>query len=47
MVKEGSVIKIHPTWLSFRAMLDEMRKLPKPASVEIRDTEEIPEREGL
>jgi antitoxin VapB len=47
IVKEGSVIKIRPTRLSFEAMVEEMRKLPKPPSVEIRDTEEIPEREGL
>ncbi len=47
LVKEGNVIKIRPTRLSFEAMVEEMRKLPKPPSVEIRDTEEIPEREGL
>jgi antitoxin VapB len=47
LIKEGNVIKIRPTRLSFEAMVEEMRKLPKPPSVEIRDTEEIPEREGL
>jgi antitoxin VapB len=47
MIKEGSVIRLRPVRLSFEDMVTELRKLPKPTSVEIRDTEEIPERSGL
>jgi antitoxin VapB len=47
MVKEGSVIRLRPVRLSFEDMVEELRKLPKPNSVEIRDTEEIPERPSL
>jgi hypothetical protein len=47
MIKEGSVIRLRPVRLSFEDMVTELRKLPKPTSVEIRDTEEIPERPSL
>jgi antitoxin VapB len=47
MIKEGSVIRLRPVRLSFEDMVTELRKLPKPTSVEIRDTEEIPERPRL
>jgi antitoxin VapB len=47
MVREGDVVTLRPTRITMKQMIAEMRKLPKPPYVEIRDTEEIPERPGL
>jgi antitoxin VapB len=47
MVREGDVVTLRPVKISMKQMIAELRKLPKPSYVEIRDTEEIPERPGL
>jgi antitoxin VapB len=47
IVKVGNNIEVRPTRLTFEQMVDELAKLPKPSSIEVRDTEEIPERPGL
>jgi antitoxin VapB len=47
MVREGDVVTLRPARITMKQMIAEMRKLPKPPYVEIRDTEEIPERPGL
>ncbi len=47
MVREGDVVTLRPAKISMKQMIAEMRLLPKPSYVEVRDIEEIPERPGL
>jgi antitoxin VapB len=50
VVRDGDIVTLRPktpTKLTMKDMLEAMKKLPKPAYVEVRDTEEIPERPGL
>jgi antitoxin VapB len=47
MARDGDVVTLRPAKISMKQMIEELRKLPKPPYIEIRDTEEIPERTGL
>jgi antitoxin VapB len=47
IIRDGDVITLRPAKISMKQMIAELRKLPKPPYVEVRDTEEIPERPGL
>jgi antitoxin VapB len=47
IVRDGDVVTLKPSKISFHAMLAQLKKLPKPSYIEVRDTEEIPERPGL
>lgn len=47
IVRSGDVMTIRPVQMSMRELVEALRKLPAPSSVEVRDTEEIPEPKGL
>ena len=47
LVRSGDVLTIYPTRPSIKEMIRQLRELPAPASIGIRDEIEIPEREGL
>jgi antitoxin VapB len=48
VVKCGEVTTIYPKpKMTMQELVAKLRELPKPPEVEIRDTEEIPEPEGL
>ncbi|MDQ2861415.1 MAG: AbrB/MazE/SpoVT family DNA-binding domain-containing protein [Pseudomonadota bacterium] len=47
MVRSGEVLTIYPTKPPISEMIDKLLSLPGPGAIEIRDTEEIPERAGL
>jgi len=50
VVRTGDVVTIYPAETKKKSMaelIDELDKLPRPRSVEVRDTEEIPEPKGL
>jgi antitoxin VapB len=45
--RTGDVLTIRPARPSLEEMFDELARLPAPQEIEVRDTEEIPERDGL
>jgi antitoxin VapB len=47
LVRSGEVLTIYPTKPPISEMIETLLSLPGPGSVEIRDTEEIPERPGM
>ncbi|MCH9828139.1 MAG: AbrB/MazE/SpoVT family DNA-binding domain-containing protein [Gammaproteobacteria bacterium] len=47
IVRSGDVLTIYPAKPSVTEMLARLAALPKPSSVEVRDEEPIPERQGL
>jgi antitoxin VapB len=47
IARAGDVITIYPARLTIPAMIDRLRSLPAPPSVERRDIDEIPDRAGL
>ncbi len=47
IARSGDVITIYPARLSVPAMIDRIRSLPGPPSIERRDVEELAERPGL
>lgn len=47
VVRSGDVTTIYPASLSIEAMVEQLRRLPVPSSIEQRDVEELPERRGL
>ncbi|MFZ4122808.1 MAG: antitoxin [Caulobacterales bacterium] len=47
IVRSGDVMTIYPAEMSIAEMVDRLRALPAPPSIERRDDEELPEREGL
>jgi antitoxin VapB len=47
IVRSGNVMTIYPAEMSIAEMVDRLLALPAPPSIELRDDEEIPEREGL
>jgi len=38
---------IHPAATSIASMIEQLDALPKPSTIEERDVEELPERDGL
>ncbi|MFZ4606362.1 MAG: antitoxin [Caulobacter sp.] len=47
ITRTGDVTTIYPKRPSLAEMFAKLDALPKPSSIEVRDTEEIPERPGL
>ncbi len=47
IVRSGDVLTIYPAASSIPTMIERLRSLPAPPSVEQRDDEELPERRGL
>lgn len=47
IARSGDVITIYPARLTVPAMIDRLRSLPAPPSIEPRDVDEIPDRPGL
>lgn len=47
IVRNGDVVTMYPRRPSVKDMLAKLEALPSPPYVEVRDTEEIPERPGL
>jgi antitoxin VapB len=47
IVRSGDVLTIYPATMSLAEMASRLRALASPSEVEIRDVEELPERDGL
>ncbi|HLH48699.1 MAG TPA: AbrB family transcriptional regulator [Roseiarcus sp.] len=47
IARSGDVITIYPARLTVPAMIDRLRSLPAPSSIERRDVDELPDRPGL
>ncbi len=47
LVRSGDVLTIFPSRPSVAELIETLDRLPKPSEIEQRDTEPIPEREGL
>lgn len=47
LVRSGDVLTIYPARTSVSDLLGRLAALPRPASVEVRDEESLPERPGL
>ena len=47
MTRRGNVVTIQTKRPSMAELVAQLRAMPRPNEVEIRDTEEIPERPGL
>ena len=47
LVRSGDVLTIYPARKSVSEMLRRLAELPTPSSIEVRDTDVIPERKGL
>ena len=47
LVRSGDVMTIYPAASTIPEMLARLKALPSPRSIEARDVEELPERDGL
>ena len=49
IVRTGDVVTMYPAKgrTKMQELAERLRRLPKPESIEVRDTEELPERPGL
>lgn len=47
VIRSGDVVTMYPTRPSIKEMLARLRSLPRPATIEERDVEPLPERPGL
>jgi len=47
IVRSGDVMTIYPVRTSIGEMIDRLKSLPAPPSIEARDEEELPERPNL
>jgi antitoxin VapB len=47
VVRTGDVVTLRPVRGGVRALIAELEKLPRPTTVETRDTFEAPDRPGL
>jgi antitoxin VapB len=47
IVRSGDVMTIYPATLSILSMIERLQSLPAPSTIEQRDVEELPERDGL
>jgi len=47
LVRSGDVLTIYPTRMSVAEMVAKLNALPRPGSIEVRDEDLIPERDGL
>jgi antitoxin VapB len=47
VVRSGDVMTIYPATTSLSVMIERLKALPAPPTIEQRDIEDLPEREGL
>jgi antitoxin VapB len=47
IIRSGDVLTIYPSRPSVSDLVDRLNALPAPSDVEVRDVEDLPEREGL
>jgi antitoxin VapB len=47
IVRSGDVLTLYPAATSIPEMIARLQTLPAPPAIEVRDTEELPERDGL
>jgi antitoxin VapB len=47
VIRSGDVVTLYPAATSIPEMIARLKTLPRPPSIEERDEEELPEREGL
>ena len=47
LVRSGDVLTVYPAVTSIPEMIARLQALPVPPSIEERDAEELPERQGL
>jgi antitoxin VapB len=47
VVRSGDVVTLYPAATSIPEMIARLDALPRPPSIEVRDDEELSEREGL
>ena len=47
VIRSGDVVTLYPAATSIPEMIARLKALPRPPSIEERDEEELPEREGL
>jgi antitoxin VapB len=47
IVRSGDVMTIYPAAVSIPSMIEKLRSLPRPSTIEERDIEELPERRAL
>jgi antitoxin VapB len=47
IIRSGDVVTIYPAATSIPEMIERLDSLPRPPSIEERDDEELPERDGL
>lgn len=46
-MRSGDVLTVYPVASTVPEMIARLRALPTPPTVEVRDTDELPERPGL
>lgn len=47
VVRSGDVLTIYPARPPVARLIQDLAALPRPAGIEVRDTEDLPERPGL
>ncbi len=47
LIRSGDVLTIYPATLTVSHMVARLQSLPSPSAIEVRDTDELPERQGL
>jgi antitoxin VapB len=47
IIRSGDVLTIYPTRPTVADLVDRLSALPAPSDIEVRDVEDLPEREGL
>jgi antitoxin VapB len=47
IIRSGDVLTIYPSRPSVSDLVDRLNALPAPSDIEVRDVEDLPEREGL
>jgi antitoxin VapB len=47
IVRSGDIMTMYPAAVSIPSMIEKLRSLPKPPTIEERDIEELPERREL
>lgn len=47
VIRSGDVLTIYPKKPPMAELIERLRALPRPSSIEVRDVEELPERPGL
>lgn len=47
VVRSGDVVTLYPARISIAEMVQQLAELPAPPTIEVRDVEELPERDRL